>query len=188
MRVIGGKFKGYNLFLTKNKITRPLKDSVKEAIFNVIVHSKKFDLKFSNTDVLDLYSGTGSIGIECISRGARSVCFVEKNFNAINILKKNILKLNLKSNVKIFNEKIETYLEKKKDNSKFQLIFLDPPFIKKDIKELIDLLISGKKVSKNNLIILHRNKNENEKLVNNIEIFNEKTYGKSKIIFFRLII
>ena len=113
MRVIGGKFKGYNLFLPKNKITRPLKDSVKEAIFNVIVHSKKFDLKFSNTDVLDLYSGTGSIGIECISRGARSVCFVEKNFNAINVLKKNILKLNLKSNVKIFNEKIETYLEKK---------------------------------------------------------------------------
>ena len=78
--------------------------------------------------------------------------------------------------------------KKKIDNSKFQLIFLDPPFVKKNIKELIDLLANGRKVAKNNLIVLHRNKSENEKLANNIEILNEKIYGKSKIIFFRLII
>ena len=77
MRIIGGNFKGKKLFLPKDKNTRPLKDIVKESIFNLIQHSKKFNINIENSLVLDLFSGTGSFGIECISRGAKKVVFLK---------------------------------------------------------------------------------------------------------------
>ena len=93
MRIISGKFKGKKLFLPKDKNTRPLKDLVKESIFNLLEHSAQIKKKIEDTSVLDLFSGSGSFGLECISRGAREVTFVEKDQEASNILKKNVLDL-----------------------------------------------------------------------------------------------
>ena len=76
MRIISGKLKGKSLKFIKNLNTRPLKDSVKENIFNILEHSNLIDIKFEKSDILDLYSGFGSFGIECISRGAQKVSFV----------------------------------------------------------------------------------------------------------------
>ena len=70
MRIIGGNFKGKKLFLPDDKNTRPLKDLVKESIFNIIRHSNKININIENSFILDLFSGTGSFGLECISRGA----------------------------------------------------------------------------------------------------------------------
>ena len=95
MRIIAGKFKGSALYLPKNKDTRPLKDQVRESIFNLLTHSNKISFKFEKSNILDLYSGTGSFGLECLSRQANDVCFVEKEKDAIKILKKNIGKLKL---------------------------------------------------------------------------------------------
>ena len=75
MRIISGVHKGKKILLPINKNTRPLRDLVKESIFNLIQHSSKFDIKVSNSDVLDLFSGSGSFGLECISRGASRVDF-----------------------------------------------------------------------------------------------------------------
>ena len=80
MRIIGGKLKGSKLYISKKSTTRPLKDLVRESIFNLLIHSNKISFKFEKINVLDLYSGTGSFGLECISREADSVCFVEKGF------------------------------------------------------------------------------------------------------------
>ena len=77
MRVIGGTFKGKKLFLPNDKNTRPLKDLVKESIFNLIHHSKKINIEIKNSMILDLFSGSGSFGIECLSRGAKKVMFLE---------------------------------------------------------------------------------------------------------------
>ena len=77
MRVISGKFKNKKLNFPKNLKTRPLKDSVKENIFNILEHSKKINIKIKNSNILDLYSGCGSFGIETLSREASSVLFVE---------------------------------------------------------------------------------------------------------------
>ena len=77
MRIISGKYKGKNINFIKNSKTRPLKDSVKESIFNILVHSPKVKIKLENSSVLDLYSGVGSFGLECISRGARKITFVD---------------------------------------------------------------------------------------------------------------
>ena len=79
MRIIGGKLKGKSISFLKSSTTRPLKDSVKESIFNIISHSYLLNVNIEKSNVLDLYSGIGSFGLECISRGANKITFVEKD-------------------------------------------------------------------------------------------------------------
>ena len=77
MRIISGNFKGKTIFQPKDKSTRPLKDLTKESIFNIIEHSNLFNIKIEKSHILDLFSGVGSFGLECVSRGALSVTFFE---------------------------------------------------------------------------------------------------------------
>jgi len=100
MRIISGKLKGKKLKDPIDKETRPLKDIVKESIFNIINHSNKFNLDLEKSNILDLFSGVGSFGIECLSRGVKKVIFVE-NYNKV----LDILDYNLKS-LKLENYKI----------------------------------------------------------------------------------
>ena len=103
MRIIAGKMKGTGLYLTRNKNTRPLKDLVRESIFNLLKHSNKISFKLEKSNILDLYSGTGSFGLECISRDAKSVFFIENEKETIRTLEKNIKKLKIeKKNKNIF--------------------------------------------------------------------------------------
>ena len=96
MRIISGKFKGKKLSQPLDKLTRPLKDLTKESIFNILEHSNKFKIRVKNSKILDLFSGTGSFGIECLSRDAAFVTFVEHYSNIINILKKILINVKLK--------------------------------------------------------------------------------------------
>ena len=112
MRIISGIFKGSKIYLTKNKITRPLKDMVRESIFNLLTHSSKISFDINNSNVLDLYSGTGSFGLECLSRNARKVLFIENEKNSLKILKNNIEKLKLKKKTKILFNGVENSLKK----------------------------------------------------------------------------
>ena len=106
MRIISGKLKGKKILIPKDKTTRPLKDLVKESIFNIINHSNKFDTKIDNSNILDLFSGVGSFGLEAISRGATNIVFVENYIKVLPILKKNIKSLNLEDKCEIFEEDI----------------------------------------------------------------------------------
>ena len=113
MRIIAGKFKGITLYAPTDKKIRPLKDIVRESIFNLLTHSKKILLQLKQSNVLDLYAGTGSFGLECLSRQAKSVCFVEKAKDVGKILKKNIEKLKVKKNVDIFFDDVLVVIKKK---------------------------------------------------------------------------
>ena len=178
MRIIAGKLKGFTLHIPKDKITRPLKDIARESIFNLLTHSNKILLQLKQSNVLDLYAGTGSFGLECLSRQAKNVCFVEKRKDAAEILEKNIEKLKLKNKVKIFFDDVFEIIEKKNiSESKFDLIFCDPPFKDTNVEKLIELIFNKNLLSKNGIIILHRNKAIKEKLPNYIEIFEEMKYG-----------
>ena len=95
MRVIGGNLKRKKLFFEKLKNTRPLRDLVKENLFNILLHSAKLKINIDNANILDLYSGTGSFGIECLSRGAKNVYFVENDLSALICLKKNLINLKI---------------------------------------------------------------------------------------------
>ena len=93
MRIISGYFKGKKILDPKDLKTRPLKDLTKESIFNIIGHSNKFKVNLSNSNILDLFSGVGSFGIECLSRGVKKVIFVENYSEVLPILKKNLFSL-----------------------------------------------------------------------------------------------
>ena len=188
MRIIAGKLKGFTLHMPKGKNTRPLKDLVRESIFNLLSHSNKTLLQLKQSNVLDLYAGAGSFGLECLSRQAKSVCFIEKRKDAVKILEKNIEKLKVKNKIKVFfNDIFELIKKQNIFESKFDLIFCDPPFKDTNIEKLIELIFNKNLLNKNGIIILHRNKTTKEKLPNYFKIVDERVYGISKIIFGKLL-
>ena len=184
MRIIAGKLKGTILYFSQNKITRPLKDRARESIFNLLTHSNKMSFQFEKSNILDLYAGTGSFGLECLSRQAGRVCFVEKANDARKILEKNIEKLKVTKNVDIFFDDIFDLMKKRNIfKSKFDLIFCDPPFKDLNIEKLIQLIYTNNVLRKNGILILHRNKKANEKLPDYFKIIDERIYGISKVTF-----
>ena len=182
MRIISGIYKGKSISFLKSKITRPLKDSVKENIFNIINHSNLLNIKLDNSNILDLYSGTGSFGIECISRGAKKVTFVEKDHYAIEILKKNLITLSFEDKTSMINDKIENYLNIR-EKEKFNIIFLDPPFAENKFINEIKLIKKNKIYYKNHLIIIHRESKSHDDLNGILKPLIIKKYSRSKIIF-----
>ena len=153
MRIISGKFKSVILFIPLNKETRPLKDITKESIFNTLLHFKKFPFEIKNAKILDLYSGTGSFGLECLSRDASKVTFVENNKSALKILQKNIYKLSIKKKTFIIQCPVLNYLSNiDNSNNKVDLIFLDPPYKENNIFELINNIIKANILKKNGIL------------------------------------
>ena len=183
MRIISGELKGWLLHIAKNKNTRPLKDITRESIFNLLVHSKKISFKLEESNILDLYSGTGSFGLECLSRKAKFVYFIESKKDALEILEKNIKKLKMEKKTQIFSEDVFNAIKNNMLQKKFDLIFCDPPFKNSNIKELIDLIFKKNLLSIKGIIILHRNKMDKEEFPKNFKIIEERIYGISKIIF-----
>ena len=184
MRVIGGKYKGKKIDLPVDKNTRPLKDLVKESIFNIFKHSKKFHVDIAQSTIVDIFSGTGSFGIECFSRGARKVIFFENYSRAIKILKNNLSRICSEDDFEIIDTNCFEYFKNYKIiNSKNNLIFLDPPFQEKNINNLIYNIKKQKILDENGLIVIHRHKNDKIDVAENLNILDTRYYGLSKIIF-----
>jgi 16S rRNA (guanine966-N2)-methyltransferase len=182
MRIISGVLKGKSVNFLKNSITRPLKDSVKENIFNVLKHSKLIKVRVEDSNILDLYSGVGSFGIEAISRKAEKVTFIEQDIKAANILRSNLDKLSVIDKSKIFNSKIENIINDK-IKEKFQIIFIDPPFADNEYIKNLELIKKNKIFKRDHIVIIHREKKTNDDFKNNLKILETRNYGRSKILF-----
>ena len=181
MRIIGGKFKGKLIqFLRVGKI-RPLKDSVRENIFNILMHSNKLNIRIEGSDILDLYSGIGSFGIECISRGANKVTFIEQEKNAFKILENNLENLKVPQYSRAINNKIEDVINGFK--VKFSIFFLDPPFADLEFIENLKMIKINKIFNKRHLVIIHREKKSKDNFKDILQPILIKEYGRSKIIF-----
>ena len=186
MRIIAGTFKGIKIYEAFDKNTRPLKDLVKESILNILEHSKDSKLNLNNSLILDLFSGTGSFGLECISRGAAKVYFFENYEQSIEILNKNIKKLKCESKAKVFNQNVFNFFENKEiKNKKVDLIFLDPPYKEENIKIILENIAKLKLLKENGLIVLHRHKKTKDDFGNEFIINRSAKYGISKIIFLK---
>ena len=184
MRIISGNLKGKKISLPKDKATRPLKDMVKESIFNLIEHSKKFNVEVNNSNVLDLFSGSGSFGLECISRGCKNVDFVENHEKALLVLKENISKLKVEKNCNVINKNCFDFLNLNKYFSKkYNIIFIDPPFKEKKINEIIYKIKELNILFKDGIIIIHRHKKDDLVISKNFYSIEIRKYGISKIIF-----
>ena len=183
MRIISGIFKGKKILEPLDINTRPLKDLTKESIFNILKHSNKFKINLEKAIVLDLFSGVGSFGIECLSRKVKRVFFVENYKNVLPVLKKNLFNLKLINNFEIiekdiYNENLKTYFKKK-----FNIIFIDPPYKDKNLNNLLEKIKYLNILEQSGLIILHRHKKQNDTFLPEFKIIEEKNYGISKIIF-----
>ena len=183
MRIISGNYKGKKILLPKDKLTRPLKDLTKESIFNMIQHSKLLNVNLENSNVLDLFSGVGSFGLECLSRGAANVTFVENYKEVLVVLKKNIDNIKQKNFSKIVEKNIFLDSTLKILNNKFDIIFMDPPYKEKKLTDLLNIIIKLKLLKNNGIIIIHRHKKEEDMFPNEFNILIKKNYGISKIIF-----
>lgn len=182
MRIIAGKFRGKKLLEPNEKVTRPLRDLVRESIFNIMVHSNTFDIKIEKSHVLDLFSGVGSFGLECLSRGALSVTFFENYNKTLDILKRNISNLNFDTKTEVIEKNI---LENNNLNilkKKFEIIFLDPPYKEKRVNQLIESIMSLKLLQKKGIVIVHRHKEDLDLYPKKFKVLREETYGISKII------
>ena len=183
MRIISGSFKGKKILEPKDIKTRPLKDLTKESIFNIIIHSKKFKINLENSIILDLFSGVGSFGIECLSRNVKKVIFVENYNGVLPLLKRNLENLNLNEKFSILEYDIyEGNIFSKLEN-KFDIIFLDPPYKDKNLDRLLIEINNHKILNKNGIIIIHRHKNEQDIIPKVFQIVDQKKYGISKITF-----
>ena len=187
MRIISGTFKGKKILEPKDIKTRPLKDLTKESIFNILNHSNKFKIDLENSDILDLFSGVGSFGIECLSRGVKSVIFIENYNGVLPVLKKNLQNLKAIENYKIIEKDINNGKIFETLDKKFDIVFMDPPYKDKNLNLLLENLENIKILNKNGIVVIHRHKNEQDIISRNFKVIEEKRYGLSKIIFLSLL-
>ena len=150
MRIISGNLKGRKINFIKNKTTRPLTDRVKENIFNLLNHSNNVGIKLENKNILDAYSGVGSFGLECISRGVKKVDFIEKDYVAYQILIKNIKDLCLEKNYDTENIDLENHelvmIEHHQSPNTYATIMFSHPEISSTCELIFNIAVNlGKK-------------------------------------------
>lgn len=177
MRVISGVAKGKKLKTLEGVSVRPTTDKIKESIFNIV----QFDL--CNSTFLDLFSGSGQIGIEALSRGAQKTFFVDKDRHAISVIKENLKSTNLLEKAQIINSDAVSFL--KKTDETFDIAFLDPPYKTGVLQKALEYI--GRVMSDNGIIICENP--IDEALPNNLPgsfmIAKVYKYGNIKIMVFR---
>ena len=143
-----------------------------QVVVLTVKHSNLISFDLKNSKILDLFSGVGSFGLECVSRGAKNVVFIENYPEAIKILKKNILELDCQNKTKIINNNIfERKNLDKLCNKKFEIIFLDPPYKEKRLSNLLNNILDLKVLKDNGIIIIHRHKKQKEIFPKQFNIF-----------------
>ena len=181
MRVISGKAKGSKLNSIESLSTRPTLDRVKESLFNII------QKKITDSVVLDLFAGSGALGIEALSRGARKAYFCDNNYDVIKMIKKNIEKTHFLEQSIIINNDYKKCL--KSLNEKFDIIFIDPPYKDNLSVDSIKIIIEQSILNKEALMIIEtdeicRDKRNLEQL-KNIKIVDERKYGRANLLFIK---
>ena len=182
MRIISGKARGTKLYTLEGDTTRPTLDRVKESIFNIIQN------RIKDSIFLDLFAGSGAMGLEAASRGAKKAILCDKNKNAMQIIKRNIEKTHLEQNVQTYLDDYENVL-KTKIKEKLDIIYIDPPYNSNFAINSIKIILEKNLVTKDSIIMIETDrKNEIEEELKNIEIeiVDERKYGKAEIIFLRI--
>ena len=178
MRIISGKSRGTKLYSLEGQTTRPTLDRVKESLFNIIQND------IQGCVFLDLFAGSGAIGLEAASRGAEEVILCEKNKNAIEIIKKNIQKTHLEKQTKLYEMSFENLL--KKIDKKVDIIYIDPPYKTDFVYESIKIINQKKLLNNEGIIIIETDEEDRiEKQLENldIEIERQRKYGRVNLIF-----
>jgi len=183
MRIIAGRFKGHRLCSFSADFIRPMTDRVKTSVFDTLYSSGG---EPENRCVLDLFSGTGSLALEALSRGAKEVHLVDSSKKAIQIIRKNCQLLKIKSSVKIYQKDVFRFLSAYKGKS-FELVFADPPFKKKWGKRILEFFISSQVAVDNTILVLEVSSQEDlPEKGDGYYLFAKKKFGDKQVLFFCL--
>ena len=187
MRIIGGKYKGLKLIPPDGSKIRPTSDRLKESLFSIIT-SNKYKINIDNCNVLDICSGTGSLGIEAFSRGAISVYFIDKDHRSIDLIYKNISKLNIDykflDKIKIIKDEAKKAL--KNLNKIFQIVLIDPPYNTNITEKCLFKLKELNLINQDSYIFAESSKAE-EFNYDGYHILDIKLYGNSKLTILKLL-
>ncbi len=179
MRIISGKYKGLHLVSFQAGHIRPTTDRVKESQFNILQNS------IEDARVLDLFSGTGSLGLEAMSRGAKEVVFVDKNSKSIAILEKNIAKLKISEPHQVVQKDVLSFL-KSFQGEPFDIIFIDPPFTEQMAHEVMLAVDKSKVFAQQTLITIESGRREKiEDHYTFLEKYDVREFGDKYLSFFR---
>jgi 16S rRNA (guanine966-N2)-methyltransferase len=179
MRIIAGKYKGRVIKFPNSKLVRPTTDKVKESLFNFLVHN--YDL--NDMKACDIYAGSGSLGLEALSRGAISVHFVEKDFHVSKMLHENINSLNTGDECKIFRMDAVKF-SNMPDHDNYDLILADPPFFKDDIHFVVKNILKNSFLSDNGIMIVERSTQTQKNDYDAFGVEPSKRIGDSLIYLF----
>ena len=179
MRIIAGMAKGKKLASNPSLNLRPLMDRIKESLFAIL------DQEGEGKKVLDLFAGSGSFGLEALSRGAAGCSFVEADPETAGLIRENLGRIGFTDQAAVYQKRAEDFLAG--TGEKFDIIFIDPPFnkFKEVIKEIIDLIIDNGILSEEGLVIIRyffKDTFETDKL----QVRNEKRYGENQVTFYQL--
>ena len=186
MRIISGKFRGLKLHSPTNIEIRPTSDRLRESLFSII-NSNKHGVNILDANVIDICTGTGALGIEALSRGAKNLYLIDNEQNSLNIVKKNL------SKIKSYDIEASVYIRKadakkpfKNINLIFDIVLIDPPYNSSVIQECLPLLKEYNLIDNNTVIFAETSKQETID-VDNFKILDTKFYGKSKLTIIKLL-
>lgn len=182
MRIISGTARGTKLYTLEGQATRPTLDRVKESLFNIIQN------EIPNSIFLDLFSGSGAIGLEAASRGTKKSILCDKSKDAIKVINRNIEKTHLREKVELYNLDYQTLI-KIKIKEKVDIVYIDPPYDSDFAIKSLELLIEQKIIDEDSKIIIETD-NE-EKILQqleqiNVEITDKRKYGRAILIFLNI--
>lgn len=182
LRVISGKARGLKLDSPKNQDVRPTTDRVKESLFNII------NPYIRESNILDLFAGTGSLGIECLSRGAKNCVFVDKSKDSINIIKSNVKKARVENESTILNVDFKDAVKRlSSQNQKFDVIFMDPPYYENMFIECLKIIDELNLLYEDGIIIVeHDTKDLFDESIGNLVKSRDKKYGNTTLTFYKL--
>ncbi len=179
MRVISGKLKGKRLFTPKGLELRPTSDRVKEAIFNILQNS------IENRVVLDLFAGTGALGIEALSRGAKSAVFLEASSRSLAVLRKNIEACKLEAQAEVLALEVPRGIQAlSRRGDSFHLVFLDPPYARGLARIALEALSEGEILAPGARIIAEHSPAEDLDSISHLEQVDRRKYGSTLVSFF----
>lgn len=172
LRITSGYLKGRFINVPRSELVRPTTERVRQTIFNILNNK----ISFEGIKVLDLYSGTGALGFECLSRGADEIHFVENDKVIYENLEKNISLLKAEDKCKVYKTSAIKFASQKK-NTFYDLILADPPFFKDDIYNVVENLLCNKYLSNKGLMIIERSILTKQKDIENLKVEPFKIIG-----------
>jgi 16S rRNA (guanine966-N2)-methyltransferase len=183
MRIVGGKLKGRSLAAPSGADTRPTSDRVREAIFNILAHGIE-DFTVEDARVLDLFAGTGALGLEALSRGARFCQFIDESAAARGLIRRNADELGLVGRCKIWRRDA-TRLGRAQPQPPFALVFADPPYNKGLGEKALASLVSGGWLAPGAIVVLEESSSAKIAPPAELSLLDRRLYGDTQVMFFR---